>query len=147
MAPEFRFRADDLQSISPLMQPEPVPAPHVAQPGEVPGAGWPHHSCRSLRQVEEADDWLRHGNPWEKARPEYMLPVHFYGRVEHTATGTKWVDTQVRAGAQPRGASMWGPLAWLVPSPGGLHPWRGSRSIPAGEGCTGEGASLGWKRR
>ncbi|XP_071601228.1 glycogen phosphorylase, liver form [Heliangelus exortis] len=46
-------------------------------------------------QVEEADDWLRHGNPWEKARPEYMLPVHFYGRVEHGAAGAKWVDTQV----------------------------------------------------
>nr|XP_057912979.1 glycogen phosphorylase, liver form [Doryrhamphus excisus] len=46
-------------------------------------------------QVEEADDWLRHGNPWEKARPEYMLPVHFYGRVEQTAHGSKWVDTQV----------------------------------------------------
>ncbi|XP_072485922.1 glycogen phosphorylase, liver form [Notamacropus eugenii] len=46
-------------------------------------------------QVEEADDWLRHGNPWEKARPEFMLPVHFYGRVIHTETGTKWVDTQV----------------------------------------------------
>ncbi|XP_077588212.1 glycogen phosphorylase, liver form [Stigmatopora nigra] len=46
-------------------------------------------------QVEEADDWLRHGNPWEKARPEYMLPVHFYGRVEQTENGTKWVDTQV----------------------------------------------------
>uniref|UniRef100_A0A7M4FXR7 Alpha-1,4 glucan phosphorylase n=1 Tax=Crocodylus porosus TaxID=8502 RepID=A0A7M4FXR7_CROPO len=46
-------------------------------------------------QVEEADDWLRYGNPWEKARPEYMLPVHFYGRVEHTAEGAKWVDTQV----------------------------------------------------
>ncbi|XP_030418713.1 glycogen phosphorylase, liver form isoform X2 [Gopherus evgoodei] len=46
-------------------------------------------------QVEEADDWLRHGNPWEKARPEYMLPVHFYGRVEHTKSGLKWVDTQV----------------------------------------------------
>nr|AAG00588.1 glycogen phosphorylase [Mus musculus] len=46
-------------------------------------------------QVEEADDWLRHGNPWEKARPEFVLPVHFYGRVEHTQTGTKWVDTQV----------------------------------------------------
>uniref|UniRef100_A0A7M4FPM7 Alpha-1,4 glucan phosphorylase n=1 Tax=Crocodylus porosus TaxID=8502 RepID=A0A7M4FPM7_CROPO len=46
-------------------------------------------------QVEEADDWLRHGNPWEKARPEYMLPVHFYGRVEHTKNGAKWVDTQV----------------------------------------------------
>ncbi|XP_054656453.1 glycogen phosphorylase, muscle form-like [Dunckerocampus dactyliophorus] len=47
------------------------------------------------RQVEEADDWLRYGNPWEKARPEYMRPVHFYGRVEHTAEGVKWVDTQV----------------------------------------------------
>uniref|UniRef100_A0A8C7F3G5 Alpha-1,4 glucan phosphorylase n=1 Tax=Oncorhynchus kisutch TaxID=8019 RepID=A0A8C7F3G5_ONCKI len=46
-------------------------------------------------QVEEADDWLRYGNPWEKARPEYMLPVHFYGRVEQTAEGVKWVDTQV----------------------------------------------------
>lgn len=48
-------------------------------------------------QVEEADDWLRYGNPWEKARPEYMRPVHFYGRVEHTADGVKWVDTQVRS--------------------------------------------------
>lgn len=46
-------------------------------------------------QVEEADDWLRYGNPWEKARPEYMLPVHFYGRVDHTSEGVKWVDTQV----------------------------------------------------
>uniref|UniRef100_UPI0037E7BAB3 glycogen phosphorylase, brain form n=1 Tax=Semicossyphus pulcher TaxID=241346 RepID=UPI0037E7BAB3 len=46
-------------------------------------------------QVEEADDWLRYGNPWEKARPEYMLPVHFYGRVEKTESGVKWVDTQV----------------------------------------------------
>uniref|UniRef100_A0A672JA15 Alpha-1,4 glucan phosphorylase n=1 Tax=Salarias fasciatus TaxID=181472 RepID=A0A672JA15_SALFA len=46
-------------------------------------------------KVEEADDWLRHGNPWEKARPEYMLPVHFYGRVEETKDGPKWVDTQV----------------------------------------------------
>uniref|UniRef100_A0A672RTT0 Alpha-1,4 glucan phosphorylase n=1 Tax=Sinocyclocheilus grahami TaxID=75366 RepID=A0A672RTT0_SINGR len=46
-------------------------------------------------QVEEADDWLRYGNPWEKARPEYMRPVHFYGRVEHNPDGVKWVDTQV----------------------------------------------------
>ncbi|XP_068088342.1 glycogen phosphorylase, brain form [Hyperolius riggenbachi] len=47
-------------------------------------------------QVEEADDWLRYGNPWEKARPEFMLPVHFYGRVERTPEGgAKWVDTQI----------------------------------------------------
>lgn len=45
--------------------------------------------------MEEADDWLRYGNPWEKARPEYMLPVHFYGRVDHTPEGVKWIDTQV----------------------------------------------------
>lgn len=49
----------------------------------------------SFLQIEEADDWLRHGNPWEKARPEFMLPVHFYGRVENTEAGTKWIDTQV----------------------------------------------------
>uniref|UniRef100_A0A8D0CYF5 Alpha-1,4 glucan phosphorylase n=1 Tax=Sander lucioperca TaxID=283035 RepID=A0A8D0CYF5_SANLU len=46
-------------------------------------------------QVEEADDWLRYGNPWEKARPEYMRPVNFYGRTEHHPDGVKWVDTQV----------------------------------------------------
>uniref|UniRef100_A0A4X2JXP6 Alpha-1,4 glucan phosphorylase n=1 Tax=Vombatus ursinus TaxID=29139 RepID=A0A4X2JXP6_VOMUR len=48
-----------------------------------------------LAQMEEADDWLRYGNPWEKARPEFTLPVHFYGHVEHTNQGAKWVDTQV----------------------------------------------------
>ncbi|XP_019728813.1 glycogen phosphorylase, muscle form [Hippocampus comes] len=46
-------------------------------------------------QVEEADDWLRYGNAWEKARPEYMRPVRFYGRTEHQPDGVKWVDTQV----------------------------------------------------
>lgn len=45
-------------------------------------------------QVEEPDDWLRYGNPWEKARPEYMIPIHFYGRVIDTPEGKKWVDTQ-----------------------------------------------------
>lgn len=47
-------------------------------------------------QVEEPDDWLRFGNPWEKARPEYMLPVNFYGRVQRDDKGkSHWVDTQV----------------------------------------------------
>lgn len=40
-----------------------------------------------MLQVEEPDDWLRFGNPWEKARPEYMLPVNLYGRVEKDANG------------------------------------------------------------
>lgn len=46
-------------------------------------------------QVEEPDDWLRYGNPWEKARPEYVIPVNFYGRVEEKDGKCKWVDTQV----------------------------------------------------
>uniref|UniRef100_A0A2M4A0E8 Alpha-1,4 glucan phosphorylase n=1 Tax=Anopheles triannulatus TaxID=58253 RepID=A0A2M4A0E8_9DIPT len=49
---------------------------------------------RNGEQVEEPDDWLRYGNPWEKARPEYMIPIHFYGRVIDTPEGKKWVDTQ-----------------------------------------------------
>nr|KAG5702118.1 hypothetical protein BaRGS_010384 [Batillaria attramentaria] len=47
-------------------------------------------------QLEEPDEWLRYGNPWEKARPEYMLPVNFYGNTEMDGAGrTKWVNTQV----------------------------------------------------
>ncbi|XP_064537454.1 glycogen phosphorylase [Drosophila montana] len=49
---------------------------------------------RNGEQVEEPDDWLRFGNPWEKARPEFMLPVNFYGRVIDTPEGKKWVDAQ-----------------------------------------------------
>ncbi|GJQ65449.1 hypothetical protein Trydic_g7554 [Trypoxylus dichotomus] len=46
-------------------------------------------------QQEEPDDWLRFGNPWEKARPEYMIPVNLYGHVEDTPSGKKWLNTQV----------------------------------------------------
>lgn len=58
-------------------------------------------------QLEEPDDWLRYGNPWEKARPEFMLPVNFYGKVIDTPEGKKWVNTQVRTGQMknPREAS------------------------------------------
>merc|ERR1719450_1638823 len=51
-------------------------------------------AIRNGEQCEEPDDWLRYGNPWEKARPEYTVPVHFYGNVVYTAEGgRKWVDT------------------------------------------------------
>ncbi|CAL8077178.1 unnamed protein product [Calicophoron daubneyi] len=44
-------------------------------------------------QVEEPDEWLRYGNPWEKGRPEYCYPVNFYGHVEDIGNGRKrWVD-------------------------------------------------------
>ena len=33
-------------------------------------------------QIEQPDDWLRHGNPWEFPRPDVLYPVKFGGRVE-----------------------------------------------------------------
>ena len=65
--------------------------------------------------MEEADDWLRHGNPWEKARPEYMLPVHFYGRVEDSEEGSKWVDTQVAVCLSVSSLIRYTCLRWIAP--------------------------------
>lgn len=50
-------------------------------------------------QVETPDNWLRYGSPWEMARPEYLYPVQFYGRVHQfmDAYGvfhSEWVDTE-----------------------------------------------------
>src|SRR5260370_35031342 len=36
-------------------------------------------------QVEKPDEWLRLGNPWEVARPEYGVPVRFGGHAEEHA--------------------------------------------------------------
>ncbi|VDK82945.1 unnamed protein product [Litomosoides sigmodontis] len=58
--------------------------------------GWQVCGSLFIQQVEEPDDWLRFGNPWEKSRPEYMLPINFYGKVEKDANGkSKWVNTQL----------------------------------------------------
>ncbi len=51
-------------------------------------------------QVEAPDNWLRFENPWEIARPEYLYPVRFYGRVHEYVDGAgrlqhDWVDAQV----------------------------------------------------
>src|SRR5512136_2375567 len=48
-------------------------------------------------QVERPEEWLRFGNPWEIPRPEYQVPVHFYGRTEKGADEkgrllVRWVD-------------------------------------------------------
>ena len=42
---------------------------------------------RNGAQVERADEWLRFGNPWEVARPEYTVPVQFGGHTEHISDG------------------------------------------------------------
>ena len=52
---------------------------------------------RVFSQIEEPDDWLRYGNPWEKARPEYNVEVKFYGRCVDNSErkdGRDWVDYQ-----------------------------------------------------
>ena len=50
------------------------------------------------RQVEQPDNWLRYGNPWEFPRPEVLYPVKFHGRVLEYADDQgvlrhHWVDT------------------------------------------------------
>ena len=47
-------------------------------------------------QCEEPDDWLVHGNPWERERPEYSVPINFYGKVVGTPEGRrKWINSEV----------------------------------------------------
>src|SRR5690606_1372237 len=48
-------------------------------------------------QVERPDEWLRHGNPWEIARPEFAVLVRFGGHTEHYEDGfghhrVRWVE-------------------------------------------------------
>ena len=48
-------------------------------------------------QVERPEEWLRYGNPWEIARPEYTVPVSFYGRTERYQdeqgqTRSRWLE-------------------------------------------------------
>ncbi len=50
-------------------------------------------------QVEEPDNWLSRGNPWELRRPELARPIQFGGHVEKYGSSRnphrrRWVDTQ-----------------------------------------------------
>jgi starch phosphorylase len=40
-----------------------------------------HQRIKRGYQVEQPDNWLRYGNPWEIPRPQSLYPVQFYGRV------------------------------------------------------------------
>lgn len=45
-------------------------------------------------QVEQPDEWLRNGNPWETAHFDIAVTVNFGGRVHHGYDGKcYWVDT------------------------------------------------------
>ncbi len=49
-------------------------------------------------QIEQPDDWLRNGNPWEIERPDVTVPVSFGGKVEifteKGETKYRWIDTK-----------------------------------------------------
>ena len=50
-------------------------------------------------QVEQCDNWVRWGNPWEFRRRGFLTPVKFYGRSEPYKNEKgklcyRWVDTQ-----------------------------------------------------
>jgi len=52
---------------------------------------------RDGHQVEEPDNWLRDGNPWEIERPEHQFPVHFGGEVKEERDGQgryvpRWIN-------------------------------------------------------
>ncbi|MBF0198135.1 MAG: glycogen/starch/alpha-glucan family phosphorylase, partial [Planctomycetes bacterium] len=49
-------------------------------------------------QMEKPDSWLRGGNPWEIARPDLYIPVHFGGYVDMVKKGRElkvdWVPAE-----------------------------------------------------
>ena len=50
-------------------------------------------------QVESPDEWLKQGNPWEIARPEYTVKIKFYGNTHMSQDKdgrlrVEWRDTQ-----------------------------------------------------
>ncbi|HSO42454.1 MAG TPA: glycogen/starch/alpha-glucan phosphorylase [Rhodospirillales bacterium] len=53
-------------------------------------------------QVEEPDNWLRYGNPWEVGHPELSFVVNFEGRSEprrvNGVTHWEWVNTRPTIG-------------------------------------------------
>lgn len=54
---------------------------------------------RNMAQVEQPELWLKRGNPWEIARPEYGMTVKFYGKVRTTtlpdgSVKNEWIDAE-----------------------------------------------------
>jgi starch phosphorylase len=54
-------------------------------------------------QVEKADNWLKHGNPWEVRRPDTSYEVKFGGHTEHVHTpegrlSVRWIPEKVIKG-------------------------------------------------
>ena len=57
-----------------------------------------HQNIVNGYQVEECDNWMRNGNPWEITRRNFLYTVRLYGRSESYTDGSgrlryRWVDT------------------------------------------------------
>jgi starch phosphorylase len=64
------------------------------------------------RQIETPDNWLRYGNPWEVARPEYIYPIRFYGHVH------QYIDAEGKQKTDVQDADLVMAMAYDVPVPG-----------------------------
>jgi glycogen phosphorylase len=58
-----------------------------------------HQKIINGSQVELPDEWLKLGNPWEFARPEYSVKIHFYGKTQMQSDKAgklhvHWADTE-----------------------------------------------------
>ena len=64
-------------------------------------------------QMEYPDDWLRYGNPWEISRPEFLVPVQFYGKVVEENGKKKWTETEIIQ-AMPFDTPVRNLFPWLI---------------------------------
>lgn len=76
-------------------------------------------------QVERTDKWLKYGNPWEIARPEWAVPVKLGGHTEHYTDDNgryrvRWVPYQVVMGV-PHDTPI---LGYRVNTANTLRLWR-----------------------
>jgi starch phosphorylase len=76
-------------------------------------------------QIEKTDMWLRHGNPWEIARPEWAVEVKFGGRTERYAdeqgrVRTRWLPARI-VNAVPYDTPI---LGYRVNTTNTLRLWR-----------------------
>ena len=45
-------------------------------------------------QVEQPDNWLQNGNPWEFPRPDLTFSIHFGGTLRYEQGSAHWEDTE-----------------------------------------------------
>jgi starch phosphorylase len=77
------------------------------------------------QQIENTDKWLRHGNPWEIARPEWAVEVKFGGHTERYSDDrgrvrVRWIPARI-VNAVPYDTPI---LGYRVTTANTLRLWR-----------------------